>query len=131
MTKIRLQILTPLKKILDEEVESVILRTTEGDMGILYDHEPVVTLLDYNTIQYTQEGVKKVATTMGGFAEITSDRVVVLTDASEFPEEIDEERARQAKERAQKRLADKSMDRIRAEVALKKAITRMNLKGSI
>ncbi len=128
-TKLKLQILTPLKKILDEEVESVILRTTEGEMAVLYDHEPLVALLDYNTIKYTQDGDSKVATTMGGFAEITGDRVVVLTDASEFPEEIDPERARQAKERAEKRLSDKNMDRIRAEVALKKAITRLNLKN--
>ncbi len=128
-TKLKLQILTPLKKVLDEEVESVILRTAEGEKAILYDHEPLVALLDYHTIKYTQEGASKVATAMGGFAEITGDRVVVLTDASEFPEEIDPDRARQAKERAEKRLSDKNMDRIRAEVALKKAITRLNLKN--
>ena len=63
-TKLKLQILTPLKKILDEEVESVILRTTEGEMAVLYDHEPLVALLDYNTIKYTQDGDSKVATTM-------------------------------------------------------------------
>ena len=128
-TKMKLQILTPLKKIFDEEVESVTLRTTEGDMGVLYDHEPVVALLDYNTIRYTQDGVQKTATAMGGFAEVTCDRVVVLTDASEFPEEIDADRAKQAKERAEKRIGDKDMDRMRAEIALKKAITRLNLSG--
>jgi F-type H+-transporting ATPase subunit epsilon len=126
--KLTLQIITPLKKVFDEEVDSVILRTTEGEMGVLYDHEPVVALLAYNSIRYTQGDVSKKATTMGGFAEITTDKVVILTDASEFEEEIDVERAKRAKERAEARLADASMDTARAEIALKKAIARLNLK---
>lgn len=126
--KLRLQIITPLKKVFDEDVDSVILRTTEGEMGVLYDHEPVVALLAYNTIRYTQEDISKRATTMGGFAEITSDKVVILTDASEFEEEIDVERAKSAKERAEARLSETDVDRTRAEIALKKAIARLNLK---
>ncbi|WP_069998899.1 ATP synthase F1 subunit epsilon [Cellulosilyticum sp. I15G10I2] len=126
--KLRLQIITPLKMILDEEVETVILHTTEGDMGILYDHEPVVALLGYNVIRYKQDGVLKKATTMGGFAEVTTDSVVILTDASEFPDDIDVERAAKAKERAEGRLSQDSMDKVRAEIALKKAIVRLNLK---
>ncbi|ADZ85301.1 F0F1 ATP synthase subunit epsilon [Cellulosilyticum lentocellum] len=126
--KMRLQIITPMKTILDEEVDSVILSTTEGEMGILYDHEPVVVLLGYKTLSYTQDEVKKYATTLGGFAEITKDKIVVLTDASEFADEIDLERAKRAKERAEKRLSDSNMDHLRAEIALKKAIARINLK---
>ena len=126
--KMRLQIITPMKTILDEEVDSVILSTTEGEMGILYDHEPVVVLLGYKTLSYTQDEVKKYATTLGGFAEITKDKIVVLTDASEFANEIDLERAKRAKERAEKRLSDSNMDHLRAEIALKRAIARINLK---
>lgn len=126
--KLKLQIITPLKKVFDEEVESVILHTTEGDMGILYDHEPVVALLGYNVIRYKQDGVMKKATTMGGFAEVTTDQVIILTDASEFPGDIDVERAKKAKERAEGRLSEQNMDRKRAEIALKKAIVRLNLK---
>ncbi len=128
--KLTLQIITPLRKIFDEEVESVILHTTEGDMGILYDHEPVVALLGYNVIRYKQGGVLKKATTMGGFAEVTTDRVIILTDASEFPEDIDIERAKRAKERAEGRLSQQDMDRARAEIALKKAVVRLNLKDA-
>lgn len=128
--KMRLQIITPMRSILDEEVESVILSTTEGEMGVLYDHEPVVALLSYDKITYTQDGVKKEATTLGGFAEVTMDRVVILTDASEFADEIDVERAKKAKERAERRLAEgnPNMDRARAEIALKKAIARINTR---
>ena len=128
--KMKLQIITPMKTILDEEVDSVILTTTEGEMGVLYDHEPAVVLLGYKTLSYTQEEVKKYATTLGGFAEITKDKVVILTDASEFADEIDLERAKRAKERAEKRLSDSTMDHLRAEIALKKAIARINLKES-
>lgn len=129
--KMRLQIITPMRSILDEEVESVILNTTEGEMGVLYDHEPVVALLGYNKLVYTQDGVKKEATTLGGFAEVTIDKVVILTDASELADEIDVERARKAKERAERRLQqqDANIDRARAEIALKKAIARINLSS--
>ncbi|MBU3804923.1 MAG: F0F1 ATP synthase subunit epsilon [Candidatus Cellulosilyticum pullistercoris] len=127
---IKLQIITPTRTILDEEVESLILSTTEGDMGVFYDHEPVVALLGYKKVTYKQEGKKKYATTLGGFVEVTKDRVTILTDASELQDEIDIERAKRAKERAEKRLADKSdgIDHLRAEIALKKAIARINLK---
>lgn len=127
---IKLQIITPTRTILDEEVESLILTTTEGEMGVFYDHEPVVALLGYKQVAYKQEGKKKYATTMGGFVEVTKDKVTILTDASELQDEIDIERAKRAKERAEKRLADKGegIDYLRAEIALKKAIARINLK---
>nr|WP_302599397.1 F0F1 ATP synthase subunit epsilon [uncultured Cellulosilyticum sp.] len=127
--KMKLQIITPMRTILDEEVDSVILGTTEGQMGVLYDHEPVVTLLGYDKVMYSQDGEKKQATTLGGFAEVTKDKVVILTDASEFADQIDIERAKKAKERAEKRLHQDNVDRARAEIALKKAIARINLSG--
>ncbi len=126
----KLQIITPMRTILDEEVESVILHTTEGEMCVLYDHEPTVTLLGYKDLSYTQGGQKKKATALGGFAEITKDKITVLTDASELADDIDVERAQRAKERAEKRLASKeaNIDQLRAEIALKKAIARINLR---
>lgn len=129
----KLQIITPMRTILDEEIESVILHTTEGEMCVLYDHEPTVTLLGYKDIVYTQGGQKKKATALGGFAEITKNKVIVLTDASELADEIDIERAKKAKERAEKRLTsnDSSIDHVRAEIALKKAIARINLREKL
>lgn len=126
----KLQIITPMRTILDEEVESVVLHTTEGEMCVLYDHEPTVTLLGYKDLSYTQGGQKKKATALGGFAEITKDKITVLTDASELADDIDLERAQKAKERAEKRLASKeaNIDHLRAEIALKKAIARINLR---
>lgn len=125
--KINLQIITPTRKVLDEVIDSVILRTQEGEMAVLYDHEPVVTLLAHAPLAYRQEdGVKK-ATVMGGFAEVTEDKVVILTDASELLEEIDIDRARAAHERATKRLSKNDIDVKRAEIALRKALIRIKL----
>ena len=127
----KLQIITPTRTILDTEVESAVLTTTEGEMGIFYDHEPVVALLGYKDMSYTEGGKKKKATTLGGFVEVTKDRIIVLTDASELQDEIDLERARKAKERAERRLAEKGegIDYHRAELALKRALVRIRLKG--
>ncbi len=126
---IKLQIITPMRTILDIDVDYVVFTTTEGEMGVLYDHEPTVALLDYKQVIYTVEGKKKKATALGGFVEITKDKVTILTDASEFEDEIDLERAKRAKERAQKRLSSKDadIDYVRAEIALKKAIARIEL----
>lgn len=128
----KLQIITPMRTILDEDVESVIISTTEGEMGILYDHEPLVALLNYKHIIYTQQGHKRRASALGGFVEVTKDQVTILTDASELAEDIDLERAKRAKERAEQRLASKEegIDYARAEIALKKAIARINLSES-
>ncbi|MEG0013472.1 MAG: ATP synthase F1 subunit epsilon [Cellulosilyticaceae bacterium] len=125
--KINLQIITPTRLVLDEMVDSAVLRTTEGDMGILYDHEPVVTLLSYGVLKYKIDGNANEATVMGGFAEITKDRVTILTDASELAEEIDAQRAKEAKERAESYLGKDQYNALRVEIALKKSLVRIKL----
>lgn len=125
--KLRLQIITPAREVFNSEVDSVILRTLEGDMGVYYDHEPVVTLLSYGVLRYKMEGKTYNVTTMSGFAEVTEDKVVVLTDAAELEGEIDFERAKAAKERAESRLSKKQDDLARAEVALRKSLVRLSL----
>lgn len=125
--QINLQIITPTRSVLDEMVDSAVLRTTTGDLGVLYDHEPVVALLGYNVLRYKQDGKEYKATVMGGFAEVTKDKVTILTDASELAHEIDVARAKKAKERAEGRKGQSEMNAIRAEVALKKALVRITL----
>lgn len=125
--KLRLQIITPSRSVFNQEVDSVVLRTTEGDMGVYYDHEPVVTLLSYGVLRYKVEGKTYNVTTMSGFAEVTEDKVVVLTDAAELETEIDFERAKAAKERAESRLSNKQDDIARAQVALQKSLVRLSL----
>ena len=127
--KLSLQIITPTRAVLNTKVDSVILRTLEGDMGVYYDHEPVVTLLNYGILRYKVDGKAYKATTMSGFAEITEDRVVVMTDAAELENEIDFERAEKAKQRAEGRLMGNDYDVARAEIALRKALVRLNLQS--
>lgn len=125
--KLSLHIITPTRAVLNTEVDSVILRTLEGDMGVYYDHEPVVTLLDYGVLRYKMDGKTHKVTTMSGFAEVTEDKVVVLTDAAEREDEIDFGRATAAKERAQGRLSSQDSDIARAEIALRKSLVRLGL----
>lgn len=125
--KLSLQIITPTRAVLNTEVDSVILRTLGGDMGVYYDHEPVVTLLDYGVLRYKMDGKTHKVTTMSGFAEVTEDKVVVLTDAAEREDEIDFGRAAAAKERAEGRLSNHESDIARAEIALRKSLVRLGL----
>ena len=127
--KLSLQIITPTRAVLNTKVDSVILRTLEGDMGVYYDHEPVVTLLNYGVLRYKVDGKTYRATTMSGFAEVTEDRVVVMTDAAELENEIDFERAQKAKQRAEGRLKGNDYDVARAEIALRKSLVRLNLQS--
>ena len=123
--KIRLQIVTPNRILCDEMVDMVIMRASTGDMGILPNHEPVVATLNYGILRYKQDGTEHKATIMSGFVEVEPDKVTILTDAAEWPEEIDLARAEEAKKRALAILKPKQKDQhntLRAEIALKKAL---------
>lgn len=124
--KLNLQIVTPSRVLCDETVDMVIMRASTGDMGILPNHEPVVATLNYGILRFKQDGKERKATIMSGFAEVEPDKVTILTDAAEWPEEIDMVRAEEAKKRALKRLeARQEHNVLRAEIALKKALIRI------
>lgn len=123
---LKLQIVTPSRVLCDEMVDMVIMRASTGDMGILPNHEPVVATLNYGILRFKQDGKERKATIMSGFAEVEPNKVTILTDAAEWPEEIDVARAQQAKRRAEERLKDKDQNNAaRAEIALKRALVRM------
>lgn len=127
--KLNLQIITPSRVLCDEMVDMVIMRASTGDIGVLPNHEPVVATLNYGILRFKQDGKERKATIMSGFTEIEADKVVILTDAAEWPEEIDLARAEQAKNRALKRLKSKSKhNTLRAEIALKKALVRIEAR---
>ncbi len=131
MAKLSLKIVTPSRIMFDGEADMVIVRTKSGDVGILHGHQPMVTVLDYGVMKIQNDGQEdKVATVFGGFAEINSEGVSILTDIAEWSDEINVERARQAKERAEQRLAhpDVNTDSARAELALRRAVTRLQTR---
>ncbi|KAF9130702.1 hypothetical protein BGX30_013393 [Mortierella sp. GBA39] len=115
------------------EVDSLVVRGVEGELGILPNHIPLVTPLRVAPIAVTSGKKTTEIAVNGGFVEVRKDKVVVLAESAELPEEIDVERARAAKERAERRLAAGKQDEIdfrRAEMALQKAINRINNIGA-
>lgn len=128
MTPFKLQIVTPDRLFFEGEVESVIVRTIEGDIAILKDHINYVGILDIGNARIKVDGKQKIAVIAGGFVQVDEEKTTILTEAAEWPEEIDLDRAQKAKEKAQSAMNGKGgeMDMVSAEAKLKRAITRIN-----
>lgn len=127
--KLSLKIITPTRHMFEGEVDMVVMRTKSGDVGILHGHQPMVTILDYGVLTIKNDGEDKQAALLGGFAEVNSEGMSILTDAAEWSNEIDVVRAQQARERAEARLKNTqaNIDVHRAELALKRALVRLDL----
>lgn len=126
-----LEIVTPDRKFFEDQVEMVVVRGLEGDIGILKNHTPYVTPLAIGRVKIKQNGKYKLATVAEGYLDVTKTKTTIVTDAAEWPEEIDLNRAELAKKRAEEKLKrkEKDIDTSRAEIALKKAINRINMKN--
>lgn len=98
-----------------------------GEMGVYANHIPLTTILDSGVVKIHHDGQVKKAAVMGGFVEIQKDRITVMAENAEWPEEIDVDRAKAAKKRAEERLQKREagLDVTRAEAALKRAIARI------
>lgn len=131
--KLRLEIVTPDHLVLTEGVDEVILPSVEGYMGVRPGHAPLLAALDVGEISYRIGSEEKYLACSGGFAEVLADSVSILAETAEPAEEIDVERAEKARERAEGRLkAEPAEDEFkRAEVALKRAISRIRVHGRI
>ncbi|WIF96067.1 F0F1 ATP synthase subunit epsilon [Caminicella sporogenes] len=125
----QLEIVTPDRKFFEGEVNMVTVRTSEGDIGILKDHMPTVAPLSIGVIRIRQDGQLKQATCAGGFVSVDENKTTIITDAAEWPEEIDVARAEAAAKRAEERLKMKSpeIDIVRAKIALNKALNRLRV----
>ena len=99
-----------------------------GEMGVYANHIPLTTILAPGVVKIHNDGQVKKAAVMGGFIEIQKDRITVMAENAEWPEEIDVERAKAAKKRAEERLQkkDAGLDTVRAEAALKRAMARIS-----
>lgn len=129
--KFKLQIISPTRVFFDEEVDMAEMKTTEGEIGVLAGHIPLTAILEPGTLKIHQDNSVKEAALLDGFVEIRTNKVTVLAEACEWPEEIDLNRAEEAKLRAERRIksGEKEVDMVRAEMALKKALTRIDLAG--
>jgi F-type H+-transporting ATPase subunit epsilon len=102
--KLILSIVTPEKQLVADEVDQVNVPGTEGDLGILYDHAPLLTNLRSGQLSYEKDGETVALVVSGGYLEVTDNRVTVLAETGEFLHEIDGERAERAHADAEKLL---------------------------
>ena len=129
MGKLHLEVVTPEKVLVSQEVDTVVAPGVEGEFGILPGHVLFLSGLVPGELRYTSGSESDSVIVTTGFAEVSDDKVSVLVDAAERVGDIDIERARQAMERAKARLAKEreteDIDFVRAELALKRAIARV------
>lgn len=122
----RLEIIEPDGIFYTGDVEMVEYNTTEGEVGVYAGHIPMTQIIAPGILTITTGDEEKKATLLSGFVEITEDKVSILAEAAEWPDQIDVARAEAARDRAQKRLEEKGgADLLRAEIALKKALLRI------
>jgi len=129
VAKIKFEIATAERVIYSDDVDIVIAPGIEGQMAILPSHAPLLTMLQPGELVVRKEGEETAIFVSGGFLEVMQNSVTVLADTAERAEEIDVERAEEAKRRAEERLAGRlpEMDLARAEIALRRALTRIKV----
>ena len=124
-----LEIVTPDRAVVREQVDEVQAPGAAGYFGVLPGHTPMLALLQVGTLWYRKGAEKHYLSVAGGVAEVTADRVIILATIAERAEEIDLDRALAARQRAEERLAVRQgeFDLERARISLLKALTRLNV----
>ena len=128
--KLQLEVVTPDRSVVSESVDIVMAMGALGEFGILPNHIPSLTLLQPGELRYRKDNKLEYMAVTVGFAEISNNKVTVLAEEDDKPREIDIDRAKRAKERAEKRLArakSEDIDYTRAEMALKSALLRLRI----
>jgi F-type H+-transporting ATPase subunit epsilon len=125
----QLEIVTPARLLVKDAAEEAQIPGLSGYLGILPGHAPLITELAVGMITYKASGATHTLSVAWGFAEVLPDKVTILAEAAERPQEIDIERAQEARDRAEQRLKsnDPQVDFMRAEDALQRAETRLNV----
>jgi F-type H+-transporting ATPase subunit epsilon len=124
----KVEIITPDRVFFTGEADMVEFNTADGEIGVYKHHIPLTTVLEPGVIIIHNGDEQKVAALHAGFAEILGDKVTLLAEVAEWPDEIDVNRANAAKQRAEERIRTKAetLDLKRAEFALHKALTRLD-----
>lgn len=129
--KFKVEIITPDRVFFTGEADMIEFNTGDGQIGVYKNHIPLTTVLEPGVVVIHNDDQQKVAAVHAGFAEILGEKVTILAELAEWPDEIDINRAEAAKQRAEDRIAAKSetLDLKRAEYALHKALTRIYVAG--
>lgn len=127
-----LKLTTPEGVRLEAEAEFVLVPGAEGDIGVLPGHSPLLSPMRLGHVVATVGGGTRRFSVSGGFVEIHPDSVLILAETAEAADDVDVDRARAARERAEKRLEEPSHDTdvARAQVALARALNRLSLAES-
>lgn len=128
--KFDLEVMCPDRTFFKGEADMVELNTTEGYIGVYPGHIPLATVLSPGIMVIHNDGEEKKAALHSGFAQIEQDKIMILAEIAEWPEEINFNRAEEARIRAERRLSgsESGIDIKRAEAALKRSLTRISLK---
>ena len=128
--RITLEVATPSRLVVSEVVDEVVVPGIEGYFGVLPGHAPLLSTLGIGELTYRNGRDESHLAIAGGFAEVRNDKIIVLADSAERPEEIDRARAERARERAERRLGGRSQEDIdyaRATAALARALNRLQV----
>ena len=126
-----LEVATPSRLVVAETVDEVVIPGSQGYFGVLPGHAPLLATLGVGELTYRKGTSQTHLALTGGFAEVRNDKVIVLAENAERPDEIDRERAQRARERAERWLSGREgdIDFARAQVALARALTRLQVAG--
>ncbi|MGA2366992.1 MAG: F0F1 ATP synthase subunit epsilon [Dehalococcoidia bacterium] len=129
MPTIKLEVVTAERQVFSEDVTTIIAEGVDGQMTILPKHAPLITMLAPGELVIRKDGEEMYMSISGGFLEVRPDKVIVLADACERSDEIDIERAKEAKKRAEERLKNLTdeIDQSRAEAALRRSMARLRV----
>ena len=130
MESFKLKILNPGACFYEDMVTMVEFNTTAGQVGIYKNHIPMTFIVEPGVLRMHKGSDIREAALLSGFIEVLPEEVTILAEACEWPEDIDENRAREALERASRRLAIKQdIDLLRAELAMKRALVRLECRN--
>ncbi|MEK7709467.1 MAG: F0F1 ATP synthase subunit epsilon [candidate division NC10 bacterium] len=132
--RVRFELATPNRLVVSEDVEEVVAPGLQGYFGVLPGHVPFLTSLQSGEVAYRIGRSEQYLAVSGGFAEVQGDRVTILAERAERPEEIDRERALRARQRAERRLQGKTqeeLDYTRALAAFSRALARLQVAGRV
>ena len=126
---LHLEVATPSRLVVAETVDEVVIPGSQGYFGVLPGHAPLLATLGVGELMYRKGTTQYHLALTGGFAEVRNDKVIVLAENAERPDEIDRDRALKSKERAERRLSGREgdVDFARAQTALARALIRLQV----
>lgn len=128
---LKLEIVTPEKRVFDAEVDSVTVPTATGEAGILPNHAPLISALKPGILAYSIKGTSEKLAVAGGFVEVNGNKVAVLADTAETAEEIDLDVARSDRESAEKALAAAASGSFEENEAVREQLAAANVRISL